>query len=619
MKSKKQKLIKATQPTNQRASKSTKKLRVYLAQINSCLGDFKQNHAKILTAIRKAKRENSQLVVFPEAALFGYPPFDLLERRISVQSQLDELSKLQKKIPQGLIVLVGCFSNNPSERGRPYYNSVAVLTADQKIKFLNKTLLPTGDVFDESRFCEVGDLSKNIIKVAGQSVLITICEDIWAWPKSSIHKSNPILQISKDKIDLVVNVSASPFFMGKWQQRYENVQKTAQYFSAPVIYLNTVGAQDELIFDGRSFWVNAFGEVQEQLVAFKEVQKLVEISISNQSSHSKAKKVKQINVENSKKIMQSTTFVNAKISVQATTVENSKSIMQSTAFANSKFQRLSNQPKQTDEMQLLREALTLGIRDYCFKIGIQKIHLGLSGGIDSALVACLAADAIGAENVTGIALPGPFNAPESYTLAKQLSENLKINFFNWLIHSHFESFQKEILKYLNINEMGLVHENLQARLRGLILMIVANANGSLLLSTSNKSEIATGYSTLYGDMCGGLAPIGDLTKAQVYALSQMYAREKNWIPIEIIDRAPSAELRPNQKDQDSLPAYDLLDLAVENIVEKCEPAKSKTEKWLLNVLFRNEFKRWQSPPILKVTSHAFGRGRRYPIAHRFKG
>jgi NAD+ synthase (glutamine-hydrolysing) len=595
MKSKKQKLIKATQPTDRSVGKSAKNLRVYLAQINSCLGDFKQNHLKILAAIKKAKQENAHLVVFPEAALFGYPPFDLLERSGSVQYQLAELTKLQKKIPQGLTVLVGCFSNNPSERGRPYFNSVAVLTANQKIKFLNKTLLPTGDVFDESRFCEVGDITKNIIKVAGQSVLVTICEDIWAWPKNSIHKTNPILQIPKDKIDLVVNVSASPFFMDKWQQRLENVQMTAHYFSAPVIYLNTVGAQDELIFDGRSFWVNALGEVQDQLVAFKEVCKLADFSILKQSFDSNVKEAKQISLK------------------------NTKSKMQPAALANSKYQRQSSELNLANELQLLREALILGIRDYCAKIGIQKIHLGLSGGIDSALVACLAAEAIGAENVTGIALPGPFNAPESYTLAKRLSDNLKINFFNWLIHPHFESFQKEISKYLNINEMGLVHENLQARLRGLILMIVANANGSLLLSTSNKSEIATGYSTLYGDMCGGLAPIGDLTKAQVYALSRIYVQERNWIPIDIIDRAPSAELRPNQKDQDSLPAYDLLDVAVENIVEKCESAKGKTEKWLLNVLFRNEFKRWQSPPILKVTSHAFGRGRRYPIAHRFKG
>lgn len=543
------------------------------------MGDFKYNQDRIYLAIKKAQQLNAELVIFPEGALFGYPPFDLLECGISVDRQLIELAKLHKKIPKGLTVFVGCFSKNPKKRGRPFYNSVAVLKANSKIKYLNKTLLPTGDVFDESRFCETGDMAKNIIKISGKSVLVTICEDIWAWSPNSLHKNNPIKNIEKSKVDLVINMSASPFYLDKWEQRLENVANTAKYFSAPVVYLNAVGAQDELIFDGRSFCVDATGQVTAQLAAFIEDEKSVEIELISQP------------------------------------------VLLKSVFPIKRTKSLKNQNNKDNkevEAQLLRQAITLGIRDYCIKVGIKKIHLGLSGGIDSAVVACLACEAIGAEKVTGIALPGPFNASESYSLAKKLSTSLNINFFSWKIDPHFKTFKKEIEKYLNIKKLSLVHENLQARLRGIILMMIANADDSLLLSTSNKSEIATGYSTLYGDMCGGLAPIGDLTKAQVYALAQIYYKEKNWIPLKIIERAPSAELRPNQKDQDSLPPYPQLDAAVENLVEKIQAPKSKTENWLASILFRNEFKRWQSPPILKVSSHAFGRGRRFPIAHRFK-
>jgi NAD+ synthase (glutamine-hydrolysing) len=531
------------------------------------LGDFKKNQIKIETAIAKAANEEADLIILPEAVLFGYPPFDLLERGLAVENQLQCLTDLSQKLPKNITAFVGCFSRNQKSRGRPFYNSVAVLKIGKPIRFFHKTLLPTGDVFDEHRFCESGDISKNLIKIKGYSVLVSICEDIWAWSKNSVHSQNPLLQLDNKKIDLIVNISASPFFVGKLKSRHEVVQKAVQFFSVPVIYVNAVGAQDELIFDGRSFLMNSEGQVKNQLKAFEEDLEILA--------------VEKLEVKKTKK-------------------------------------KLFHEPFE-DDVVLLRSALVLGIKDYCTKIGLTKLHLGLSGGIDSALVACIAAEAIGAENVTTIALPGPFNAVQSFALAKQLSEQLGTTFMTWDIHPYFENFKKDIQKYLHIDEFGLVHENLQARLRGLILMIISNAQASMLLSTSNKSEIATGYSTLYGDMCGGLAPIGDLTKAQVYQLSRWYYENKNWIPIDIIERAPSAELRPNQRDQDSLPPYPKLDVAVTNIIEKCEPTNSKIEEWLLGPLFRNEFKRWQSPPILKVSAHAFGRGRRYPIAHKFRG
>lgn len=579
MKLKKQNLVKTKHPIKRSSKKLNHKklvayknlkarpLKVFVAQINSCLGDFEKNQKKILRAIKLAQRQNAELILFPEAALFGYPPFDLLERGEAVQAQLQCLTKIIKNIPVGITVLVGCFSFNVKPRGRPFFNSVAVLRAGRSIRYLHKTLLPTGDVFDEHRFCETGDIRKNLIRVNGKTVLVSICEDIWAWSPNSIHANNPLSLVDKKRVDLVVNVSASPFFLGKLQQRYEAVQKTAKHFSAPVVYVNGVGAQDELIFDGRSFCMNPNGEVQKELKAFEEDFQTIEVDFEIKRAKKKTHVAK----------------------------------------------------KSENTVMLLRHALVLGIRDYCAKNGMHKIHFGLSGGIDSALVACLAAEAIGSENITAIALPGPFNATQSLTLAKELSGNLKFKFLNWSIDAYFEQFKKDIKTYLQIDEFGLVHENLQARLRGLILMIISNAHGSLLLSTSNKSEMATGYSTLYGDMCGGLAPIADLTKAQVYELSRWYQSEKNWIPAEIITRPPSAELRPNQTDQDSLPPYPILDVAVENLVEKCRPAKNKIESWLLGPLFKNEFKRWQAPPILKVSSHAFGRGRRYPIAHRYRG
>ncbi len=267
----------------------------------------------------------------------------------------------------------------------------------------------------------------------------------------------------------------------------------------------------------------------------------------------------------------------------------------------------------------IHQALVLGMKDFFEKTGIQKVHLGLSGGIDSAVVAALAVDALGAENVVGIALPTKFNASESLDLAKTLAENLEIQFHTVEIQSMYESVSKALAKPFAMNEFSVVHENLQARLRGMTLMAYSNRYGSMLLTTSNKTEMACGYSTMYGDMCGGLAPIGDLTKGQVYDLARWYNKKMEVIPEKIITRPPSAELRPNQKDQDSLPEYDVLDQAVVNLVADSKVARTSTEKWLLPMLMRTEFKRWQAAPVLKVSEHAFGRGRRYPIAHRGLG
>ncbi|MCJ8275828.1 MAG: NAD(+) synthase, partial [Bdellovibrionales bacterium] len=327
---------------------------------------------------------------------------------------------------------------------------------------------------------------------------------------------------------------------------------------APIVYVNAVGAQDEIIFDGGSFALNSKGKVLAQSSYFHDDLNIVDLQTSEGGTR--------------------------------------------------------ELPSQ--EIEFIHQALVLGVRDFVHKTGFKKAHLGLSGGIDSALVACLVADAIGPQNLTCIALPTEFNSSESFDLAQKLTKNLGCSFHTVEINDIFKTSIATYEKTFGKSEFSLMHENLQARIRGDILMMFSNQNGSMLMTTGNKSEYATGYATLYGDMCGGLAPIADLTKKQVYDLSRYYNKEYELIPQRIIDREPSAELRPNQKDSDSLPDYDTLDEAVENLVCHKKSAQTEVEQWALKALFRSEFKRWQAPPILKVSEHAFGRGRRIPIAHK---
>jgi NAD+ synthase (glutamine-hydrolysing) len=536
-------------------------MRIGVAQVNPTLGDFQSNKEKILDHIRRSKDMKCSLVIFPECALFGYHPFDLLERPEEVDRQEKEFLDLCKKIPADIGIVLGLITRNKAKRGRPYFNSAAFIVKGKKPQIFNKQLLPTGDVFDEARFIEAGDLSKNFFSYKGKKFFLTICEDIWAWesPKErSPYSENPLKKVIRKDIDLVINISASPFFLGKMKLREHVTLATAKHFKAPVLYANLVGAQDEIIFDGQSFLMTAKGQKPFECLGFQE----------------------HLNV-----------------------------------FDLNTLETWYETPILSATVQLHR-ALVLGIQDYCRKVGLSKIHLGLSGGIDSAVVACLAADALGPAKVTAIALPGPFNSEMSLSLAKKLASNLHAHFLNLPIVEAYEKTLSSFSQATGHKDFNLVNENIQARLRGLFLMAYSNKENSLLLTTSNKSEMACGYATLYGDMCGGLAPIADLTKNQVYELAQYYNSQSELIPKEIIDRPPSAELRPNQKDQDSLPPYPELDKAVVKIVEKQSPAKTETEKWLLNSLFKSEFKRWQSPPILKVSSHSFGRGRRYPIAHK---
>ncbi|MCB0364034.1 MAG: NAD+ synthase [Bdellovibrionaceae bacterium] len=535
-------------------------MRVALAQINSILGDFAGNRDKIVEYCCKALDRRCDLVVFPEASLFGYHPFDLLERPAIVTSQERELKKLAQKIPAGIAVVVGAITKNPKAKGKPYHNSAVLLQKGKPLKIFPKQLLPTYDVFDEARHIEPGQIEKNHFTILGKKILVTICEDIWAWPDAngkSNYDHNPLRKL-KGKFDLVINLSASPFTESKAKNRRRVVKETARNFRCPVVYVNMVGAQDELIFDGGSFATDKTGKIVAQSIHFNEDLNVIDLKTGEGG-----------------------------------------------------FRDTS--PLAEEQ---IRQALTLGIRDFVDKTGLKRVHLGLSGGIDSAVVACLAADALGPHQVTCIGLPGPFNSPKSLDWSRQLATNLGVLWFEIPIDRAYEHLAASLEESFGKTEFGVMHENIQARLRGLLLMAYANREGSLLLNTSNKSELAMGYSTLYGDLCGGLCVIGDLLKSQVYSLARHYNSQGELIPKEIIERPPSAELRPNQKDEDSLPPYDLLDPAVAKLVVGAKSPNGPVEKRVLKSLMSTEFKRWQAPPILKVSDHAFGRGRRLPIAHK---
>lgn len=539
-------------------------MRLALAQTNSTLGDFEGNKNKILEFTARALERRCDLVVFPEAALFGYHPVDLLERPAIVAAQEKQLKDLHRRLPAGLAVLVGAIVRNDSGKGKGYWNAAVFLERGKPMRIFPKTLLPTYDVFDEGRHIEPGDVTRNVLKFRGRRILVTVCEDIWGWPRSgnpffSTYGRNPLTGLKKGAVDLVVNLSASPFTLTKFANRRKVTTSTVKHFRTPMVYVNMVGAQDELIFDGGSFALNAQGKVVAQCVRFEEDLNVFDLEESRGAG-------------------------------------------------------LADLPSEREE--ILRAALVLGIRDFLRKSGFKRVHLGSSGGIDSAVVACLAADAVGPANVTTVAMPGPFSSDISEKAARELAANLGTQFVNVPIVGMYEGVLRDLDRGFGETPFGLMQENVQARLRGLTLMAYSNREPSLLLGTSNKSELAVGYSTLYGDMIGGLMPIGDLLKADVYALARHYNSERELIPPIVLERPPSAELRANQKDQDSLPPYDELDAAVRGLTEGFRAPKSPIEARVLDLMLKSEFKRWQAPPILKVSDHAFGRGRRFPVAHR---
>jgi len=561
-------------------------MRIALAQINPTVGDIAANSAKILEYIARAKDQAAALVVFPELSVCGYPPKDLLLKPGFINDNIAAVKNLAQRV-SGIDAIVGYAERNREPVGRPLYNAVAVLREGQIAAVHFKTLLPTYDVFDESRYFEPGprDERENLVAIGDKICGLSICEDLWNDEKliaRRLYHQNPIADLNAAGAQILVNSSASPFVVGKHAFRLELFGEQVKRYGKPLIYVNQVGGNDELVFDGNSVALDAQGNVIAQAKAFEEALLVVELGGMGGSP---------------------------------TSADHGRA-----AHATKNAQTES-----------IYHALILGLRDYVRKCGFKSVVLGLSGGIDSALVAALATAALGKDKVVGVAMPSRFSSDHSVNDARQLAANLGIEFHIVPIaqvHDAYERTLAPAFKGLPTDVAGdVTEENLQARVRGALLMAFSNKFNHLLLTTGNKSEIAVGYCTLYGDMCGGLAVISDVPKTTVWELARWINRNaaRDIIPRSSIEKVPSAELRPNQTDQDSLPPYEVLDAILERYVENEEgPAQiiaagfdPATVTRVIKLIDRSEYKRRQAAPGLKVTSRAFGFGRRMPIAQNY--
>ncbi len=540
-------------------------MKIALAQINPKIGDITANAAKIEAFARKAESLGADLAVFPELTLSGYPPLDLLERGDFIAENLAALKRLAA-LNLKIAMAVGYVEINPGKKGKGLLNSIALISGGKVAAKRAKSLLPTYDIFDEARYFEPAAENRPF-KFRGETIGLTICEDIWAetalLPKRFLYKNNPVNTLRAGHASIVINISASPYYKGKSARRLKILAGLAKTMRAFVIYVNQAGANDELIFDGNSFAFTPSGRLAAKAGAFREDLLLVDTCAA------------------------------------ATHIE----------------------PKSNDAPGEIAAALTLGIKDYFQKLGFRKAVLGLSGGIDSAVVAALAAAALGPENVTGVLMPSPYTAKQSVNDALALAANLGIGTKIIPISGIYDNFLKALGEGNTDNVITLTMQNIQARIRGTLLMALANANNWLALTTGNKSEIALGYCTLYGDTAGAIAPISDLLKTEVYRLAGRINRDGEVIPRAIIERPPTAELKPGQKDQDDLPPYGRLDAVIRLYMEEGLTAREIVKKGhkaelVLSILRRieaNEYKRKQLPIGLKVTEKSFGYGRKMPI------
>jgi NAD+ synthase (glutamine-hydrolysing) len=543
-------------------------MRILIAQINPIVGDLKGNTEKIIRAIENGNKGAADLVLFPEMALSGYPPEDLLLLPHFIKSVEHYLQKIVEAT-KGMIAVVGTPRFNESQKGKHLFNSAAIIQNRQLLGFQDKTLLPTYDVFDERRYFEPACQSK-VWNLSGKKVAMTICEDIWGHSdllEATNYHQDPIAELKSYQPDILLNLSASPFSLGKIKNRFKVCARSAESLSCPLVYCNQVGGNDGLVFDGYSFLMSEKGQILQIAKGFEEDLLFLDLAQKRQPIE----------------------FVN----------------------------------HPTED---LYRALVLGIRDYFFKQGFSKACLGLSGGIDSAVVACLAAEALGKNNVLGIAMPSRFSSESSLKDAYELAKALDIQFKTIPIESVFEIYLELLSHEFHGKPFDVTEENIQARIRGMILMAISNKEGYLVLSTGNKSELAMGYSTLYGDMVGGLGVINDVTKKQVYELAEWVNQDEEIIPQNSITKAPSAELRPNQKDSDSLPDYSIIDHVLKAYVEDHQSPEEIAKKFnysldivcgLIERLHRNEYKRRQGAPGIRVSEKAFSAGRRFPIVQRW--
>ena len=544
-------------------------MKIALAQFNPTVGDFEGNSARILELAEEARRRGADLAVFSELCVCGYLPLDLLERPAFIQRNLDTLKDIAYHMPLPAIVgYAGPY--NHSNTGSSVANKAALIKDGRVVFEQSKMLLPTYDVFDESRYFHPGE--KHFVYGLGKEQLgITVCEDVWNdknfWVKPR-YARDPVTELIQQGTSVLLNISASPYTLDKRSLRIEMLRSIALEHRRPIVYVNQVGGDDSLIFDGASMALTPDGKIAAQAKAFEEDLVLFDTVTGEGDIHPQAKN--------------------------------------ETAYAY--------------------QALVTGTRDYVRKCRFSKTIVGLSGGVDSAVVAAIAVDALGKENVTGVSMPGPYSSEGSKTDAQCLAHNLGIHFITIPITSVFDSYVQALKPTFGDRPVDATEENIQARIRGNYLMALSNKFGSMVLSTGNKSEFAVGYCTLYGDMAGGLALISDVPKLMVYELAEYINREREVIPRSTIEKPPSAELRPNQKDTDSLPSYEVLDRILKAYIEEVKTPAEIAEEFgfdlqlvrnIALMVDRNEYKRKQAAPGLKITSRAFGFGRPFPIAQRF--
>ena len=544
-------------------------MKIALAQLNYHIGNFEGNLEKMQGMVTKAKALKADIVVFGELATCGYPARDFLEFDDFIKKSYASVEALTE-MAKGIAIVVGSPSRNPKPEGKDLFNS-AFFLADGKIKHVqHKTLLPTYDIFDEYRYFEPAD-EWHILTFKGKKIALTVCEDVWnVGNENPLYKICPMDHMMPHKPDFMINISASPFAYDHAGERLHTVRTNVERYKVPMFYCNMVGGQTDIIFDGGSLVISPDGQIFDEMPFFEECLKVYDLD-----------------------------------SVLRGDIEKQQS--------------------KDNTIQLIHDALIVGIQDYFRKMNLKKAIFGLSGGIDSAVVAALSARALGADNVRCLLMPSQYSSDHSVNDARQLAEKLGIQYDIVPIESVFESYMGVLKPHFFGMPFNITEENIQARVRGMMLMAFSNKFGNILLNTSNKSEMAVGYGTLYGDMCGGLAVIGDVYKTQVYELANYINKDSEVIPLSTLTKPPSAELRPNQKDSDSLPEYDILDKVLYQYIEKRQGPKEliamgfdeKLVARILRLVNINEFKREQTAPVIRISSKAFGTGRRMPIVGKY--